>query len=319
MADLEPIDGDEDALEYEGAPDASSEVPAANPEPPAQANEGSDAPSSAPIKRGRGRPKGYPKTGGRQKGGIKSYSAPEVRAELVAKSNLMERMARIATGEKIWSGSKDPLHKAEWRVPTIEQQQRALEWIGDKVLPALQATEVTGAEGKDLFPAADFDAANLARVLFDVGKENYVREISEKGMVVVDAAALPLAQRLLDVRQSPEDGAGLKSAAAAAKPSSETASGQESSSEAQAGPTGGTPAPISDGQSHEAPRSNLRDDIEPEENTIEVQDNGAYIVWVHRPDGSKKWDVRDHLDGHQGYRRSLSDARAFAQSLKGNR
>jgi hypothetical protein len=87
----------------------------------------SDVPtaSAAPIKRGRGRPKGTPKTGGRVKGSPRSYTAPEVRAELLSKSNFMDRMARIANGEKIWAGGKDHMHKAEWRVPTIEQQHRA--------------------------------------------------------------------------------------------------------------------------------------------------------------------------------------------------
>jgi hypothetical protein len=216
----------------------------------------------------------------------------------------MERMARIATGEKIWSGSKDPLHKAEWRVPTIEQQQRALEWIGDKVLPALQATEVTGAEGKDLFPGpADFDAAGLARALFDVGKEAYVREISEKGMVVVDAAALPLTQRLLDARQSSPEAHGH---------------GKESESQKISDPTP-TP-PYGDAcQSDGAPRSPNRDEIERqyEVGECEAFELGVYIQCIEDYPGSTaiKWEIRDSTDHRHAIKRSHTDAVAKAKEL----
>jgi hypothetical protein len=306
---------DEDSLNREPAtPDTPGEY-TASPEPSLTDSRASDAPSSAPIKRGRGRPKGLGKVpgSGRQKGGIKSYSAPEVRAELLKMSNAVEKMARIANGEKVYCGA-GPNHKPDWRYPTLQEQQKAAEFILDKVLSALQSTEVSGSGGKDLFPpAAAFDADGLARVLFDVGKEQYVREISEKGMVVVNAAALPLAQRVLDVRQSsPEDGP------AAALSSSSSSSHRESSSGESISEGHPMPARGEASGEHTSHSPNLHEP-EPEEGTTKFMDNGAYITWVHRPDGSKKWDVRDWLDAHHGYRRSLADALAFAQSLKRDR
>lgn len=144
-----------------------------------------------PPKRGRGRPKGTPKTGGRVKGSPRSYSAPEVRAELLTKSNAIDKLADIAAGRKIFSGAKAPGQKPGWYYPTIEQQQRACEFVVSKVLPDLQATEITGAAGNELFPKIEqLDIRQTAIAILSIAREASFRPASPPTRVIDEQQVL---------------------------------------------------------------------------------------------------------------------------------
>src|SRR5262245_31887420 len=120
MADLEPIEGDEDALDHEDESETSSDVPAANPEPTAQATDPFN-PDAPPPKRGRGRPKGYAKTGGRVKGSPKSWSAPEIR-DMIINGGTIELMLDIVAGKKIYCAD-GPSRKPGWYYPTLRERR----------------------------------------------------------------------------------------------------------------------------------------------------------------------------------------------------
>ena len=132
-----------------------------------------DAP---PPKRCRGRPPGLPKTGGRQKGSPRSYGAPEVRQELLSRSNAIEVLADICAGKKPYCGSGTLGNKPSWQYPSMKDCLRALEIVLSKVVPDLQATELSGAGGEALFPTSE--PLNLSRTvsaIFSVLREAGLR------------------------------------------------------------------------------------------------------------------------------------------------
>jgi hypothetical protein len=120
--------------------------------------------SETQRRRGPGRPKGLPKTGGRQKG-ARNWTHPEIRAELLDKSNALDVLAAIVRGDKLYAGPHGTVGKAGWRVPTLTQRLRALEIVLAKVVPDLKASELTGAGGAPLIPGPDADPASLARAV----------------------------------------------------------------------------------------------------------------------------------------------------------
>lgn len=115
-----------------------------------------------PKKRGPGRPKGLPKTGGRQKA-VRNWTNPEIRNELLNRSNAIEALASIAAGEKQrWAG---PTGKQQSRYPTAQEQLQALGIILQKTVPNLQATELTGKDGEPLLAPPPADARHTARAV----------------------------------------------------------------------------------------------------------------------------------------------------------
>ena len=135
--------------------------------------------AAEPPKRGRGRPKGTPKTGGRVKGSPRSYSAPEVRQELLAKSNAIAVLADIAAGRKLYVAAPTLGHKPGWQYPTMKERLHALELVMKKVVPDLQASEITGAAGGDLFPKPEpMDLKATAAALLSVVREAGLRTVS---------------------------------------------------------------------------------------------------------------------------------------------
>lgn len=90
-------------------------------------------------KAGPGRPKGYPKTGGK-KAGTPNLMSPEFRVWLLERAKPFELLASVCAGEEI--EDKDGRRK-----PTMQERMRAAETISRKLLPDLRATELTGAEG----------------------------------------------------------------------------------------------------------------------------------------------------------------------------
>jgi hypothetical protein len=148
--------------------DASERV-AGVAEPAADETRASESPTPAgvPPKRGPGRPKGYPKTGGRQKGG-KNWSHAEIVADLTPKA--MRVVSTILSGKKILVAG--PTGKPQWRLATMPELIRATELAMAKCLPSLAATELSGPGGKDLHPTAEpVDNRDLARAILSVLRE----------------------------------------------------------------------------------------------------------------------------------------------------
>jgi hypothetical protein len=123
-------------------------------------NEGAEpAEQNPPLKRGRGRPKGYPKT----EGAKKITTTSEVRQLIQSNAGrIVAQQIKIATGENIQQ--MGPTGKVFWAPGSVSQQSEAAANLLSKLLPDLRSQELSGANGADLFPALP-SKAELTRVL----------------------------------------------------------------------------------------------------------------------------------------------------------
>lgn len=122
-----------------------------------------EAPGEQP-KRKRGRPKGLGKVpgSGRQKA-TKNWTHPEIRDVLLERSNAIEVLADIVAGRQLQVSG--PTGKEYWARPTMQERLRATELLLKKILPDLQATELTGAGGSPLLPEREQDPRQIARAI----------------------------------------------------------------------------------------------------------------------------------------------------------
>jgi hypothetical protein len=273
--ELPPNEIDEDQLSR-STPDDAAELQ--------DASEGSvEASDTDPPKQPRrkpGRPKGIPKTGGRVKGSPRSYTAPEIRNELLERSNFIGGIADMAFGRKMYCSG--PTGKPEWRYPTMRERLGALQYVGDKILPTLAAQELTGASGKDLIPAPQLDTRETAIAVLSLMRDSAVRERGRPDIPIF-AHPQPLAG-VIDHKQHLEPAPSeLEPAPAAAAPVTPAV---EPKREYQVGET-------------------------------EVFDNGAYIQLVEiAGSNERKWDIRDELNAPHGYSRDRQAAVTRARALK---
>src|SRR5260370_34328008 len=96
-----------------------------------------------PAKRSPGRPKGLPRTGGRQKGTANRTTASQ-RDLIVTKYQPAEFLGRIILGQRIRTGPQAGPGKPAYSYPSLEQRLHAAELLLKKVLPDLTATESAG-------------------------------------------------------------------------------------------------------------------------------------------------------------------------------
>jgi hypothetical protein len=94
-----------------------------------------------------GRPKGYPKTGGRRKG-ADSAIGKEGREWLAKNSKALDVLARVASGKAVRIAG--PTGKKLWHYPDWEDRKWAVEQILPRLVPALSAAEFSGPDGGPL-------------------------------------------------------------------------------------------------------------------------------------------------------------------------
>ena len=100
------------------------------------------------LKRKPGRPKGYPKTGGRAKG-TPNRSTIQTRDRIKELTDPIAFLADVMDGKRMVAAGEVGEAKKTWCYPTITQRIQAGETLLRKLLPDLRATEFTG----DLRPA----------------------------------------------------------------------------------------------------------------------------------------------------------------------
>ena len=100
------------------------------------------------LKRGPGRPKGYPKSGGRQKG-TPNRSTVQTRDRIQELADPIQFLADVMAGKRRVAAGEPGDMKKTWCYPTLAQRVQASETLLRKLLPDLRATEHTG----DLQPA----------------------------------------------------------------------------------------------------------------------------------------------------------------------
>ena len=94
--------------------------------------------STEPPKARTGRPKGYPKTGGRRKGADNAIGK-EGREWLAKNSKALDVLARVASGKAVKIAG--PTGKPLWHYPDWDDQKWAIEQILPRLVPALSAAE----------------------------------------------------------------------------------------------------------------------------------------------------------------------------------
>ena len=98
---------------------------------------------SAPLKRPPGRPKGTPKTGGRQKG-TPNRSTVQTRERIRKLADPIGFLADVMDGKRMSAAGESGDAKKTWCYPTLAQRVQASETLLKKLLPDLRATELTG-------------------------------------------------------------------------------------------------------------------------------------------------------------------------------
>ena len=101
---------------------------------------------TATPKRPPGRPKGYPRSGGRARGTPNKKN--QVTRDYVIKQGApLAFLCRVVRGKRFTAAAQLGDNKRTYIYPTLDQSLRAAEILSRKVLPDLKATEVTGKDG----------------------------------------------------------------------------------------------------------------------------------------------------------------------------
>lgn len=104
-----------------------------------------------------GRPKGYPKSGGR-KPGVKNRISADVKQAILIDGKPLETLFAIARGNRMKAGDPaDPTRKV-FVYPTLADRKDAARTLLAKVVPDLKSQELSGNPDAPLFPANNADA-----------------------------------------------------------------------------------------------------------------------------------------------------------------
>ena len=106
-------------------------------------------PETEAPKRKPGRPKGYPRSGGRAKG-TANKSSQLGRDFIIKKGAPIELLCKVAKGEKIQAADSASASKRTGIYPTIDQRLTAARILAAKVVPDQKAIEIGGPMGEPL-------------------------------------------------------------------------------------------------------------------------------------------------------------------------
>ena len=100
-----------------------------------------------PKKRLPGRPKGHPKTGGRQKG-VPNRTRVQTLERINQEADPIGFLIRVASGLQFEAATEAGATKKEKMYPTHDQRLDAAKVLARKVLPDTKAVEMTGEGGE---------------------------------------------------------------------------------------------------------------------------------------------------------------------------
>ncbi len=101
------------------------------------------------TKRKPGRPRGYPKSGGR-KPGVANKASQLGRDFIINRGAPIEILCRIAKGEKIQAADSASTSKRIGIYPTIDQRLAAARILAAKIVPDMKSVELGGPMGEPL-------------------------------------------------------------------------------------------------------------------------------------------------------------------------
>ena len=90
-----------------------------------------------------GRPKGYPKSGGRAKGTPNKDRAATIE-RIMREADPLGFLCKVANGDRMSAATEVGASTKSWWVPTGDQRITAAQTLLRKTLPDLKATELTG-------------------------------------------------------------------------------------------------------------------------------------------------------------------------------
>ena len=100
-----------------------------------------------PVKRPPGRPKGYPKTGGRQKG-VANRTRVQTLERINQEADPIGFLIRVARGLQFEAATEAGASEKVKMYPTHDQRLDAAKVLARKVLPDTKAVEMTGEGGE---------------------------------------------------------------------------------------------------------------------------------------------------------------------------
>ena len=100
-------------------------------------------------KRGPGRPKGYPKTGGRKKG-VPNRTRVETLERIESEADPIDFLCRVARGLQFEAATEVGAPEKVKMYPTLDQRLDAAKILARKVLPDSKAVELGGPDGSGL-------------------------------------------------------------------------------------------------------------------------------------------------------------------------
>ena len=102
--------------------------------------------TATPKKRGPGRPRGYPRSGGRAKG-TPNRKNQVTRDFVIREGAPLAFLCSVVRGKRFTAADEPGGKKRIHVFPSLDQRIRAAEVLSRKVLPDLKATELTGKDG----------------------------------------------------------------------------------------------------------------------------------------------------------------------------
>ncbi len=108
-----------------------------------------DANTTERPKRGPGRPKGYPRSGGRQKGTPNKDRAATIE-RIMREADPLLFLCKVARGDRMAAAAEPGAKKKTWWVPTGDQRISAAQTLARKVMPDMKSIEHAGPLGEPL-------------------------------------------------------------------------------------------------------------------------------------------------------------------------
>ena len=107
-------------------------------------------PETTTEKRPPGRPKGYPRSGGRAKG-TPNKASQLGRDFIIKRGAPIEKLCKIARGEKIQAAADTASATKRTAIyPTVDQQLAAARILAGKIVPDMKSVELAGPMGEPL-------------------------------------------------------------------------------------------------------------------------------------------------------------------------
>ena len=105
--------------------------------------------TDAPAKSKGGRPKGYPRSGGRKRGTPNKDRAFTVK-RIETEADPVGLLIKVCRGDRMSAGAEPGAKSRSWWFPSSDQRLQAATVLARKVLPDQKAIESTGPQGEPI-------------------------------------------------------------------------------------------------------------------------------------------------------------------------